>query len=1024
VPSAPDESIAVKNKFTQILSLVLWLEYPARWLDFFSHLFRLVDDVGVTGDGRCAALADPGAVLRVDMLLRVLLAIDRDIVSRRDGVGGADLQRINEIKDGMRAQCVERVINLAYEIILAYNEPVARQWRGAEQVVRQALQVLTRYVGWVDIEFVVGRGRAALLTSLLRVPEFRVEACAAIAMTVGKGMPASDKLLLISNLRLKAVVLEVLVEDDMTEGASAHAPLRKCRSDDEGRFLTSLGEIVNCMGVELCQSYDALRRTAAAAASPAGTADTHSQSAKEALDDLVQLLVTFLSSPDVAVSASVLGFCTEYVDKLKRTPTELSPRRLEHLRAILHVICIHLRYPDEYEHARAPDEFEQTFDAYRASLDVLAKNAAHLRPDFLADFINATLVQLAPDGAAPDCVTAQAYGDVECVVHLIFLALEGARDDSHAALAPFVPQWLERLMVGGVHRHAHRVVLRSFYDCCVRHWRALSALALPPNGASALMQVVEAMLDERGVRAAGADPLAHELRQRASQCFARLARSLRAQLVPFTDELLQICAPLLAVDINTAQSFSFGAQLSLYEALGTLVGATAQRGAVAAAVINSLLASIAALCSGGALRTGTATADIGCTVLAQHINVLASFCKAFQLVPRRRNSLTHSSVTSSAGLGESDGADSSGGGGGGGGEAERAMQDAYGALLVGAVDSVLAARVAASHSEEVRSATNTFLHCMVDTLGAILLTRLAAIVDASMNGATATSLVEFTRLLCQFIDRFGERVRDALEQLLLPLLDQLLAAVRATLEMAAASDASLVGSGSGGAGGGGGGAHSDASIEAAELRRAYYALLAAIAAKPALANMLRSSTVQAGLGGILSSLIDGLACDDDRASQKAAAVTLTNLIRRWSDAIDAPASDGAAVSAFGAFVWRQLVPAGIATAVRLFVAQQSRSRSSSAASAASAIVPSSTTLDAAAVLAVQEIASQHLLLAQLHGTAALSAIGQSAVELGCAVELVSQYVTSLAGALSGAIDVQTQRRMLAMFAEATARQRE
>jgi hypothetical protein len=346
------------------------------------------------------------------------------------------------------------------------------------------------------------------------------------------------------------------------------------------------------------------------------------------------------------------------------------------------------------------------------------------------------------------------------------------------------------------------------------------------------------------------------------------------------------------------------------------------------------------------------------------------------------------------------------------------MQDAYGALLVGAVDSVLAARVAAAHSEEVRSATNTFLHCMVDTLGAILLTRLAAIVDASMNGATANSLVEFTRLLCQFIDRFGERVRDALEQLLLPLLDQLLAAVRATLEMTAASDASLIGSA------GGGGAHSDASIEAAELRRSYYALLAAIAAKPALANILRSNTVQAGLGGILSSLIDGLACDDDRASQKAAAVTLTNLIRRWSDAIDAPASDGAAASAFGAFVWRQLVPAGIATAVRLFVAQQSRSRSSSAASAASAIVPSSTTLDAAAVLAVQEIASQHLLLAQLHGTAALSAIGQSAVELGCGVELVSQYVTSLASALSGAIDVQTQRRMLAMFAEATARQRE
>ena len=39
---------------------------------------------------------------------------------------------------------------------------------------------------------------------------------------------------------------------------------------------------------------------------------------------------------------------------------------------------------------------------------------------------------------------------------------------------------------------------------------------------------------------------------------------------------------------------------------------------------------------------------------------------------------------------------------------------------------------------------------------------LGAIIDASMAGATAHSLVEFTRLLCQLIDRFGERVRDLL----------------------------------------------------------------------------------------------------------------------------------------------------------------------------------------------------------------------------------------------------------------------
>ena len=114
------------------------------------------------------------------------------------------------------------------------------------------------------------------------------------------------------------------------------------------------------------------------------------------------------------------------------------------------------------------------------------------------------------------------------------------------------------------------------------------------------------------------------------------------------------------------------------------------------------------------------------------------------------------------------------------------MQDAYGALFLNAVDGVLAARVAAAHNDEVRTATNTFLHCMVDSMGHMILSRLSVIIEACMSGASAHSLVEFTRLLVQLIDRFGERVREPLEAVLAPLLEQLIAAVRATLELAAA----------------------------------------------------------------------------------------------------------------------------------------------------------------------------------------------------------------------------------------------
>jgi hypothetical protein len=994
---------------------MVWLEYPELWTDFFVQLFRLVDDVGGN-----AALGDVQHVLRVDMLMRVLLAIDCDIVSRRDGVSSADAQRIATIKDAMRAQCIERVIDFVYSVILAYtSSPQARGWRGVDAVVRQAVHVLTRYVAWVDIELVIGQGRAAVLTALLRVPEYRLEACAAVGQIVAKGMPAPEKLRLISNLRLKTVVLGVLADHGMTSGLP-HSPLRKGRAEDEIAFLTSLGEIVNGMGVELCLSYDALRRVVLANADD-GTAASQSQSAKEALDDLVQLLVQFLASPDIAVSASVFNFCGEYLGKLKRTPGELSAHRLEHLRAILHALCSQLRYPADYDHTRAPDEFEEQFNAYRSSMDTLVKNAAHMQPEFLADVINAMLVHVAPESSPRDIIAAQPHIDVECVVHLIFLSLEGARDDANT-LAPLISQWLGRLMVYGVLRHPHRAVLHSFFDCCVRHSRLLGALQLP-DGSSALMQVIEALLDERGMRAPGVDALSSELRQRASTAFARLARTQRASLMAYTDELLQVCAPLLTVDINSVQTFSFAAQLSLYEALGTLVGSSAQRAPVAATVVSTLLASIAALSANNALRAGTAAADIGSIVLAQHINAISAFCKSFQLVPRRRNSLTTSSMASSLGvLGDSDGgAATTIAGGEAGGEVERAMQEAYGALFLGAVDGVLAARVAAAHSDEVRSATNTFLHCMVDTLGVLLLSRLGAIIDASMAGATAHSLVEFTRLLCQLIDRFGERVRDLLEQLLLPLLEQLIAAVRVTLEQAAALDAPAA---TGGAGGGAGGGRTDASLEAGELRRAYFTLLSVIASKPTLADILRSGALQPALGGILSTLIDGLATDDDTSSQKAAATTMTNLVRRWIELVDAPSNPS--MSTFGQFVWREAVPAGIALAVRVYATHSARLRASSAASAAAQIGTgaSSVPLNAGAAHAVQEIAAVQQLLVQAHGTAALTAIGESAVALGCNAEIVTQYLTSLHDAVAAGTDHQTLRRLLLAFGETTAAQQQ
>ena len=56
----------LKNKISQIISLAFVVDYPSRWSSFFSDLLQTLNM----------------GSLAVDMFLRVLLAIDSDVVDR------------------------------------------------------------------------------------------------------------------------------------------------------------------------------------------------------------------------------------------------------------------------------------------------------------------------------------------------------------------------------------------------------------------------------------------------------------------------------------------------------------------------------------------------------------------------------------------------------------------------------------------------------------------------------------------------------------------------------------------------------------------------------------------------------------------------------------------------------------------------------------------------------------------------------------------------------------------------------
>lgn len=89
------------------------------------------------------------------------------------------------------------------------------------------------------------------------------------------------------------------------------------------------------VGVELCGLLDASLRDASLAT------PLHA-----ALADVLPLLFTFLSSPDVAVGDAVVEFASEYVTRLRRVPALLASHG-ESARLLLRLVAARLRFPDQ-----------------------------------------------------------------------------------------------------------------------------------------------------------------------------------------------------------------------------------------------------------------------------------------------------------------------------------------------------------------------------------------------------------------------------------------------------------------------------------------------------------------------------------------------------------------------------------------------------------------------------------------------------------------------------------------------------
>ena len=281
-------------------------------------------------------------------------------------------------------------------------------------------------------------------------------------------------------------------------------------------------------------------------------------------------------------------------------------------------------------------------EEFRKKIANLFKAIVKLSPEICITYIGTTIQRVAAGGAS-----AFGFHEVESILFLYFLFAEALSNTSQSLDGPGspssssssssalagrspaaspIPQVLEvpvqQILVtvinSDISQYQNQAVQLTYFEVIVRYLKYM------PMGQECFEKVIASFLDGRGIRST-----LPPVRRRVNYLFQRFAKTLKLQLHPYVAQIIDNIRPILALD--TQQGFSPDDQMSLYEALGNIVGSRPPR---YPDLTRDLLAPLVArqreLLTAGGLTTTTAAAAAAFFKL--HLNAITVFSKGFALV--------------------------------------------------------------------------------------------------------------------------------------------------------------------------------------------------------------------------------------------------------------------------------------------------------------------------------------------------------------------------------------------------------
>ncbi|KAL5156311.1 Exportin-T [Glycine soja] len=423
------------------------------------------------------------------------------------------------------------------------------------------------------------------------------------------------------------------------------------------------------------------------------------------------------------VDVNIIQFLSGYVAILKSF-APLPEKQLLHLGQILEVILVLIRYDPAYRTNldfmdKIGKEEEDRMVEFRKDLFVLLRTVGRVAPDVTQLFIRNSLA------SAVSRSSDSNVEEVEGALSLLYALGESISEETIRTGSGLLSELLLMLLSTKFPCHSNRLVALVYLETVTRYVKFIQ------DNTQYIPMVLAAFLDERGIHHSNIN-----VSRRASYLFMRVVKLLKMKLVPFIETILQSLQDTVAqftITNYTTEELSGSEDGShIFEAIGLLIGTEdvlpEKQSDYLSSLLSPLCQQVEALLKNAKLLNAEET-NAKIAVTQQIIMAINSLSKGF----------SERLVTAS--------------------------RPAIGLMFKQTLDVLLQVLVIFPKVEPLRNKVTSFIHRMVDTLGASVFPYLPKALEQLLEEIEPKQMVGFLLLLNQLICKFNTLVHDILEEI-------------------------------------------------------------------------------------------------------------------------------------------------------------------------------------------------------------------------------------------------------------------